>query len=321
MPARSPAADEATCTDFYESFCRRRGRLRDPTGVVLSDLEGERGVLRIYEDIIRKNPDWGVEKVDEALVKSVYTPARLKRVQDAFSFVRDHMIQFFESQLSTVFTRAEKDRIKARLMQVQLQLPPPASNYADEPDLFTKIDVVYERMTDGTMRLRIGGAYLFAARSRYNLVFSLAHELAHAVDPCEMRAAQSAELPAYGRLTGCFVKSGVISASGLLQSACQEGDHLSEAFSDWVAVQIVSRALAQASMEYDPSQLLNAAINSVRDLCDQDEVTTRSDQSLHPDPRIRINEIFGLNPEVRGVLGCPALAPDKSFCDFEFNGT
>jgi hypothetical protein len=101
--------------------------------------------------------------------------------------------------------------------------------------------VYYERFADGRMRLRVGGAYLLSAKSWFNLVFTLAHELGHAIDPCELRVARL-PLPAYDRLGACLLADGLV-ASRETRAECGQDDQLSEAFSDWLAVQVTADVL------------------------------------------------------------------------------
>jgi len=145
---------------------------RDPTGTVKPDLEGELEVLRIYQGIIREHPNWSSQEVDEALVRAVYTPKRLRRVQAVFNWVQQALVKLIQRE--SAFASANKKLLIQNLKQVRLELPPPAKVYEDEPDLFTKNDVYYERLSSGGVRLRVGGAFLFTSKSWFNLVFTVA---------------------------------------------------------------------------------------------------------------------------------------------------
>jgi hypothetical protein len=303
------------CNRFYETVCQKRGAPRDPTGIVRPDLDGEILALRIYEEIIHKHPDWASDQVDEELVKRVYTPKRLDRVREAHAWVRAALERYLQAQPERILSAEDKTRLIARVQAVKLDLPPPASAYADEPDLFTKNDVYYERTSDGTIRMRVGGAYLFTAKSRFNLIFTVAHEFAHSIDPCELKAS-GLEIKAYHNLTACFRDRQYVSrAPNILE--CSEGDQTSETFADWIAVQVTAEALKSETVGYTSAQLVSSATNAVRDLCEQDDSTREVDVYTHPEPRVRIEHLFGNQAEIRAVLGCPALAQPDLYCTFE----
>ncbi|MGZ3708601.1 MAG: hypothetical protein ACXWPM_07315, partial [Bdellovibrionota bacterium] len=286
----------------------------DPTGTVVPDVEGDRQAVRFYEELIEQHPDWSAPQVDDALVAAIYTPKRRGRVQSAFHFVEHTLLKFIDNQPEEVFSAREKRQLKARVRKTQLQLPVNAATYSDEPDLFTKNEVFYERMLDGQMRMRVGGAYLLTAKSWFNIVFTLGHEFAHAIDPCEIRSAHMS-LPAYDRLTACFLRNNLI-ATHKTRLECEQDDQLSETFADWVAVHIAAEALRSYSAEFPGVQLWNAATNSVRDLCEQEDDLDLLDVQYHPPPQVRIEAIFGRNPEIRQVLGCNP-APEPEYCDFK----
>ena len=273
-------------------------------------MDGEIQVLRLYEEIIRQHPQFTSDQVDEELVKQVYTPKRQARLEGAFRWAQNRITRFIERQSTQVFSTEQKKVLKDRVNRILFQLPPPASVYADEPDLFTKTDIYYERVLDGTLRLRVGGAYLYTVKSWFNMVFTFAHEIAHAIDPCEMKSIQT-NFTAYDRLTSCFIQNQIMPARKPGQE-CGESDQLSETFADWMAAQVVGEALTKFATEFDRTQLLHSVINSVRDLCEQDESLRESDNTVHPSPEIRIEKIFGQSPVVRKVLGCDPAVPEPS---------
>ena len=303
------------CDQIYFHFCQKPGISKDPTGAVIPDVEGEKKALEIYQNLQQEHPDWDSAQIDEELVTRIYTPKRRNQLQATFHWVIQAIEAFFEK--SPEFTPHEKKLIKSRLRKVVLQIPPPAKIYSDEPDLFTKNEVYYERTLTGETRLRIGGGYLFTAHSKFNLIFTMAHELAHDVDACEIRSAHLA-FPAYDRLTACFLDNGLI-ARRRTRSECGKNDQLSEVFADWVAVHITAQALEHFATEFDRNQIRAAARNSVRDLCDQDtnESTLPIDMEFHPLPEIRIG-VFGKNPRIRSVLGCTPLVRPTDYCTFDW---
>ncbi|MCM2323658.1 MAG: hypothetical protein NDJ90_10400 [Oligoflexia bacterium] len=307
-----------SCHDIHKVVCQRKGRTRDPTGIVYTDLEGELMALRAYEEIIRAHPDWTVEQIDEELTRTIYTPVVRRRAQAAFRWVQRSLEQIIERQPLRVFPREEKRWLQKRLRETQLELPPPASLYADEPSLFTKNDVYYERLRDGRKRLRVGGAYLLAAKSWFNLIFTMAHELAHAIDPCEVRSElqeRPLEFAAYGRLSACFLRNELIDAESARRE-CGPNDQLAETFADWLAARVSAQALANFATEFHGPALTQAITNSVRDLCEQDDPQDELDTRFHPAPEARIDRIFGRNPRIRALLGCGPPARLEEYCAF-----
>ncbi len=312
-PSPSSSLSEGLCQAIYHSVCEANGVISDPTGSVATDRQGELEAFQIYETILKNHPSWNSSQIDEELARQIYTDRRRKRVIEVYAWVNAQMEEWIDRQPDPVFTDLEKRQLKTRVHSVQLQLPPPASLYQDEPDLFTKNEVFYERMLQGETRMRVGGAYLFTAKSRFNMIFTMAHELAHSIDPCELRSARIA-IPAYDRLGACFVREGLVTlrASRL---ECGENDQLSETFADWVAVQITAVALRDAQKTYDGASFAHSVINSVKDLCEQEDADL-IDIRLHPSPRVRIEKIFGNAPVIREVLGCAPAEKPRDACGF-----
>jgi hypothetical protein len=302
------------CRNIYQLVCQK-GEIYDPTGTVRSDFAGEKQAHHLYEEIIRKHPNWGIAEIDEEVVKQIFTSRPRSRLINAFQWVKKDLEKFIDQQPNTIFNSQEKQSLKARIRKTQLQIPPPASVYSDEPDLITKNEVYYERMVDGQMRLRVGGAFVFIAKSWFNLVFTFAHELAHAIDPCEIRYARLS-FPAYDRLAACFFRNHLI-ATRKDRLECGPNDQLSETFADWIAVQITSHTLTSFSREFHGLSLINAARNSVKDLCEQEDAPNELDFEFHPPPQVRIEKIFGRNPTIRRILGCPIPPENLPYCDFD----
>lgn len=300
------------CQNIYRLVCQKTPSTNDPTGTVRSDIEGEKLALRLYADIIHAHRDWHIDQIDEEMAIQTFTPAKRGRIEAAFRLAKSTIEKFIDQQASSVFTRREKQLIKTRLKKTKLELPPPASIYSDEPDLLTKNEIYYERTSDGKMRLRVGGAYVFLAKSWFNILFTLAHELAHSIDPCEIRAARLS-FPAYNYLAACFIQNGLI-ATRIDRSECGANDQLSETFADWMAVQVTASALKDFATEFHGPQIVDAARNSVRDLCEQDSQQNDIGTEFHPSPSVRISKIFGDNPQIRSLLGCEGEPIGPAYC-------
>lgn len=303
------------CTHSYQFICQKKGDTSDFSGVVKPDLVAETQVYDLYRQIGERNPNWDSQQIDQELAEQIFTTKRRNRISSAYQWVQRSMIRMIDRQPSSIFSTFEKKALESRIKNTQLELPPPATVYADEPDLFTKSEVYYERLKSGKTRLRIGGAYLLVSRSWFNWIFTLAHELAHSIDPCEMKVFQ-VHLAAYQRIIDCFIKNEFIDISPK-RIECGNNDQSSEVFADWVATFITAEALKHYSAEFEQNQIIFAARNSVRDLCEQENDEDPMENEYHPAPKVRIEKIFSQNPEIRKLLGCESFQLSSSYCKLE----
>lgn len=326
------------CSDLYNYVCTMPAS-SDPTGVVYREAEGEVEVLRIYEKILAEKGKITKKAADEILVERVYDAEHVQRIKKLFNLVRDSMLSFVDMQSFRALTLEDKDLLKKRITQVELEVPPPVSVYDDDPGLITRNDVYYLRTSDEKSRIRIGGAMLFTVQSEYNLAFTLAHELAHSIDPCELREAKI-DILSYKELNACF---GVSETD--LTAECKPEGKISEIFSDWMATHIVVDILNRRFRELSNDQLRTAIYNSVRDLCsfepegssstiaktenDHNEKNSSEKNNYilssdHPSPSFRVNHIFSMHPTIRKYLGCkeyqgPLLPSATQYCFWTSN--
>jgi hypothetical protein len=305
----------ALCEDFYSTICKSNEIVTDPTGSVQPDIRGEVEALRLYETILHQHPDWTNEQVEEELVSRIYTPRRKKMLLDTYQWIQKRMIRLFEKESQFVVSSENKKEIIQRLQNISLEVPPPVSLYANERDLFTKNDVYYETLSENRRIIRVGGAYLLSAKSWFNRVFTIAHEMAHAIDPCELELS-NIWVVGYQKLTTCFSDEKVLSASEI-REGCGKSNLIGEAFSDWLATQITVQALEMYSNRFrGKEELYNSVINSVKDLCNQEGWLVASSDS-HPNPKIRIEQIFGTHPGLLALLGCPTKMNKVNTCTLE----
>jgi hypothetical protein len=323
-PAPSPTAPtdseigkalaQAYCKNAFAVVCANPTRATsDPTGKVDLEIRSEVRALRVLRRIIGAHPEWSLNQVEEELAKNLYTETRVKRIQSAFTWVREQLVAIIERQPESVFDDAEKAILRGRLNRLELNLPPPASVYADAADVLTKNVIYYERTPADVLRMRVGGAYLLNISSWFNLVFSMAHEFSHAIDPCEMEI--SGVVPrTYAKLVACFARSGWVPPD---RAKCGENEQVSEVFADWMAGEVLSAALTNSDHEYTLQQKVQSAVNSVRDLCEEavgiDVLTFQN----HPTPEIRIGQLFGGNAKIRKVVGCAPTSHAAPSCEFE----
>lgn len=312
-PVPQPSVDAPqACADFHSWVCDDTTVRRDLTGQVGRDEEGEAEAESLLEGIEEDHPDWSESERNGELVRAIYTAERVARLEAAFRWTRQTLERFLEKQPLTTLTADERAFLKDSIHSVRLDLPTPESPYSEDPDLLVETRVYFEKQTDGTQRIRIGGGYLLSVNSWFNWVATFAHELGHAIDPCELRAAHRS-LPAYDRLSACLIRSGTVKLHRA-RSECQEHDQLAEAFSDWFASQAVYEALRTSRPELDSAGLRVAIRNSVLDLCDREVPFLETLTGSYPSPRMRIQGIYGAHPGLRQMMGC-APRPGCSFSD------
>jgi len=290
------------CRRLYQEFCKGEpdfgiGTYTDPTGEVWLDSDAEAAAAEAK----RTDPHW---------IDSIYSPQRLARIADVEHWVKERLLEWIQAQPATVFKARDRRELTNRLKSTKLDLPTLEQGYPDEPDLLLQPQALYERLNSGNKgvrRLRLGGAYVLGTSSRFNLIFTLSHELAHAIDPCELRST-GWSIASFDRLSACFIASGIAETpSNRLE--CRRNDQLSETFADWMAVQISAQALKQWGSEYPEPQRWSAVGNSVRDLCEEEDEASEFSVESHPPSRVRIEKILGTHAEVRAYLGCePAEA-------------
>lgn len=308
-PKQKVSLREKYCENPHGATCSSRWPSVDPTGRVLPDVTGEVLALRQLRRIIRSHPDWSTTQVDEDLAKKLYTPERIEVLEKVFESVLKEIFTFLQDLPPSVLSFQEKEALIEQVKRIRLETPPPAKVYFDAPDLFTKNTVYYERTSRGELRLRIGGAYLLSASSLYNLMFTLAHEVAHSIDPCEASYAKISP-KIYQPLMGCFVRMGWVKREDV---HCRKGEQVSEVFADWLATEITVRVLEKRALNYTSTQKVKSVINFSRDLCEQSSSPDRLHIYSHRAPQVRIGSIIGQSPFVRKVVGCDRVVV-RNYC-------
>ncbi len=306
-----PSPSDKYCSNPFQTTCKAPWPTVDPTGVVRSDVTGEVLALRQLRNIIRKNPEWTSAQIDEELAQKLYTPKRKELISKAFRSVIEALTAYLGSLSEDVLNSEEKASLISRISKIELQLPPPAQTYSDAPDLLTKNTLYYERTSTGQMRLRVGGAYILNATSWYNLVFSFAHEIGHAIDPCETRHAQISPR-IYEKLIGCFVEQKWVDPD---KTHCEKGEQISEVFSDWLAIEVAARELEKTGGNYSLANRVKSAINFSRDLCEQPASPDILNTTNHQGPEIRIGSVVGAHPRLRRFLSCKSQR--STYCELD----
>jgi hypothetical protein len=311
-PSHKPAAEKQItrlfCQEASDFICQQPWKIADPTGPVTPDIDGEVRALRIMRNIVTKNPKLKIDQVEKKLIEEIYTPERRKKIFDSFTWAREEIITLIKNVDEKTLSSDDKIFLLKRLNQVKMELPPPASIYQDAKELYTKNAIYYERTAKGILRIRMGGAFVLNSDSWFNLIFSLAHELAHSIDPCELNDSGK-KLKAFNQLTQCFFNKKWIESKNV---SCKDNDRLSEVFADWIAAHVLGSALKK-NPTYTLEEKQQATINAVRDLCAQVLVDETENFSAHHSQQIRIGEIYGNNPIIRKQLQC---SQEVQYCDW-----
>lgn len=298
----------AHCPLRFESICSKKFR-PDPTGRIVQDSAAELAALRLYRKILHSNPGLSMHEVDALYVEQAYSPKARKRLEDIFSWVQKTFLTLIESNLKQILPPSQIDLLTRRIQSVELQLPPPAEVYEDERDLFTRPVVLYK--PSGTRpRIRVGGAYPIHLLSFYNIVFTLGHELAHSIDPCELALVDAQ--PYFNRVSECFIQAKWLADDSHKQ--CGVGSHLAEVYADFWATHLTAIALNQFGGEYSDNKKLAAMKNSIGDLCGLVDEQFELDFSNHPPPITRVGKIFIAHPTLPTFLSC---ATTQAFCSLD----
>ncbi|WP_413557695.1 hypothetical protein [Bdellovibrio sp. HCB209] len=317
MPAsegdvREIPANALFCAKSYDAICKA-APVADPTGETSLDYRGEIRALRVLRRIVRTNPGWTTEQIENELVARIYTKERKDKLNRIFEGVRRELVDLINQQSSQIFTGTDKDVLIGRIHKVMLELPENRETYSDATDLYTKSEIYYERSHEGELRVRVGGAYVLNTSSEFSIIFTMAHELAHAIDPCEIQHGAPMNYGVYEGLVQCFVDNQWIKKE---EAQCGNKDKTSEVFADWLGSEILARSIKKQS-KYTLKDKVNAAVNAVRDLCDDSSGFEKVNLDYYPTDIIRVKGIFARNALLRKELQCTTSPTPKPYCRFE----
>ncbi len=97
---------------------------------------------------------------------------------------------------------------------------------------------------------------------------------------------------------------------------CSE-DQIGESFSDWVFAEIAPKYM-KANHNLTEDQYIFGYSNVMKSLCSSTSRTSEpymySDNNVHPDISLRINNLLLQNPKIRKQMGCPAKGKHK-YCE------
>lgn len=309
---REVPANELFCSKSYDAICKAPP-VADPTGETSLDYRGEIRALRVLRRIVRTNPGWTTEQIENELVARIYTQERKDKLNRIFDGVRREVVELINQHSSQVFSAADKEVLINRISKVKLELPENRETYSDATDLYTKSEIYYERSHLGDLRVRVGGAYVLNTSSEFSIIFTMAHELAHSIDPCEIHHGPPMNYGAYNGLVQCFVENQWLKQD---EAQCGNKDKTSEVFADWLGSEILARAIRKRTT-YSLQDKVNAAVNAVRDLCDDSSGFEKVNLDYYPTDIVRVKGIFARNGLLRKELQCTTAPQPKPYCRFE----
>lgn len=296
------------CRKLYDEICYKPGK-KDPTGFASLTPESESKVLRMFEELVRSHPKETPDQIDERLVRLIYTEKKTETLQALFKktqLLLDKKIKRLTGKNSEAY-----EFYKKRLEKIKLELPPPASRYSDERSILTGDDALYYELDDDPIKIRVGGALVNSIDSQFNLIQTLAHELAHALSPCSI---SKTTIP-WGFYTRALKCLGYTKEKVLIE--CAHPGKMNEIIADWFAASTVAEIIREETKSFNYDEKLAAIKNSVRDLCDYGRDRTpdpKHDWSkAHPSGAERINGIFAQHPRIQSTLQCSPQPKKQKF--------
>jgi|GEM_PF-6468501 len=149
----------------------------------------------------------------------------LETLRRSFQETRDDLVAWL---LANPLDEVVRGRLILKINSVQLEAPVSESTLATDPGLAARDDISYVRLVSGELKIRVGGGYVRHGGSLDAHRFALAHELAHAIDPCDL---------AWKGFAACW--------KGVTGGRCESDGPPNERFADWLAARILARRLAR----------------------------------------------------------------------------
>lgn len=187
-----------------------------------------------------------------------------------------------------------------------------------------------------TNSIKICKGLLSDGFSEFTISRIVAHELAHAIDPCQFAHGPEDSGIRYSRndsfdvvrreyplrdLTTCLrssksinaqINSAKINASPLTSEDICLNDQMGEAVADWFAGEVMADHLSEAHPHLTSEQWQKGLANSFRVFCGD----SHSEEFIvHPEAKRRINNIIAVNPRLRSKMNCSNPVANAVYCD------
>lgn len=172
--------------------------------------------------------------------------------------------------------------------------------------------------------------------SEFALAFSVAHELAHSIDPCGIGMGSKLNRFTYTRSKveendQTYPIAGLISCLRDQRSAAAAtnqpkhnensrispyciGDQIGESVSDWLATEVVPKFIDHNFPNLTQDQYRTGYSNVFRFACQRSMVGLPKPFMVHPSTERRVDNIVAVHPEVRKQMGCGDLPTTKVYC-------
>lgn len=191
--------------------------------------------------------------------------------------------------------------------------------------------------------------------SDFNAVHTIAHELAHSIDPCNIQTGPSffrfnyqgtnpqeleAQYP-FPNLIACLRDSRSVGANAGGQntstddpmampdpssepdpspSFCTEGEQIGESFCDWIGTEVLTRFAQNEWKKLSQRQFQNGVANIWRSACQPGAgINSSPTQGEHPPTGLRLTKLILTHPYIRQRLDCGEMNPSRDiYCNADY---
>jgi hypothetical protein len=237
------------------------------------------------------------------------------RVEDIFPKVKRILIQKINFLV--------KDRARAKQMTDKIeQIKLAGTSCAN----LTRDPVSAQLSQTGTTYDQFTGSFtycngmLLQSNSVFAMVFTIAHELAHSIDPCMLDGYNGASedhessYPVNG-LIGCLRSKESVYARKLDTTNFCNHDQITESVADWFAAEALPEYISKFYPKLSSTQKATGYSNALREVCVLSKIYRHNVQlDEHPLAEDRINRILMANPSIRTQLGCAPVQPGLVYC-------
>lgn len=229
-------------------------------------------------------------------------------------------------------------------------VPPDATGESYTADLSALLEP-NAYYTPAKNAFRFCNGFFLRNQSEFQMAGVVAHELAHAIDPCLIaqgpadfrfaysapmdRARSEAEYP-LPNLLACLRSEGSVAASSQPPASPPAGapaedpafappppanafcdqDQIGESVADWVSNEILPAYVKSNHPKLSRDQRQTGYANVFRGMCTEAGFAEEIPWDVHPDPARRANRLLLAQPEVRRQMGCPLDPPTGvTYCE------
>lgn len=322
-----------------ETWMQRKGNVAD-LAYVLQSTEF-RGVLA---DVNRMSKSSLVRKEHQEKIEKKVIP-EVKRLL---------LKKLNELEISDEQRRFMANKIKAIPERIDTACPDLVER--DKPrseDILSVLLVPSAHYKPQTNRIKVCGGNILQSQSDFQLVFTLAHEIAHSIDPCNLGSGptnwrveyKNTSVPSeldtqypIKNIIPCLRSEKSVAARNFTTEvedteAAKKGnkpldfckDQINEAFADWIAAEVLPEYI-ETHHKLSTTQALNGYGNVRRIHCkieekldkseiDKKPIETRIKLLSYPANEDRINKIILANPKARAQMGCPEKHSTHIYCN------